>query len=364
MNIHYSKGVLMKKELLMASALASTLGAASVAEAVTATFSGNHRVGVEFDSPNGTAVDTNAVIEQSSFSVSLSEVTDGGTTIASSFMLQNEGGGLDNDTSLTLTFTDGSSLDIFNAGNASGSHDVSIPGSGGEEGAAVTTTSNAPSGIDFTQGATELGVEWHSAADFMMDGFKMSASYSTDTGAASTATARADSSWGIGATYVTDAGDTAITIGAGLASVDMVNSGTALTNDKGGMHVGVSAVTGDLTVAVGHGDGDTINDDGTTTALANTQVDGSVTKAGVKYVSGDITFNVGMVAGSAKDSDTQGTAGTTDDAYDATSASVSYAVASGVTAVLGYTTVDLQDEGATVTDSGGSAWYIGANLAF
>ena len=48
----------MKKELLMASALASTLGAASVAEAVTSTMSGNHRVGVEFDSPNGTAVDT------------------------------------------------------------------------------------------------------------------------------------------------------------------------------------------------------------------------------------------------------------------------------------------------------------------
>ena len=38
--------------------------------------------------------------------------------------------------------------------------------------------------------------------------------------------------------------------------------------------------------------------------------------------------------------------------------------AAGVTAIIGYTTVDLQDEGASVTDSGGSAWYIGANLAF
>ncbi len=354
----------MKKELLMASALASTLGAASVAEAVTSTMSGNHRVGVEFDSPNGTAVDTNAVIEQSSFAVSLSEVTDGGTTISSSFNLANEADGLSNATALTLEFTDGSKLDIFNAGNASGTHDISIPGSAGEEGAAVTTTSNAPSGIDFTQGATELGVEWHSASDFMMDGFKMSASFSTDSGAAAGATATADSSWGIGGTYVTDMGDAAVTIGAGLAAVDYVNTGTALTNDKGGFHVGISATQEDLTVAVGHGSGNTIVDDGATTALANTQVDGSATKAGIKYVSGDLTFNLGVVSGEAKDSDTQGTAGTSDDAYDKTSASVSYAAAAGVTAIIGYTTVDLQDEGGSVTDSGGSAWYIGANLAF
>ena len=41
----------MKKELLMGTALVSTLGAASVAEAVTATMSGNHQTGIEFDSP-------------------------------------------------------------------------------------------------------------------------------------------------------------------------------------------------------------------------------------------------------------------------------------------------------------------------
>ena len=40
----------MKKELLMGTALVSTLGAASVAEAVTATMSGNHQTGIEFDS--------------------------------------------------------------------------------------------------------------------------------------------------------------------------------------------------------------------------------------------------------------------------------------------------------------------------
>ena len=37
----------MKKELLIASALVSTLGAASVANAVTATMSGAHHAGVK-----------------------------------------------------------------------------------------------------------------------------------------------------------------------------------------------------------------------------------------------------------------------------------------------------------------------------
>jgi len=42
----------MKKELLMASALVSTLGAASVAEAVTATMGGSLKIGQEFESQN------------------------------------------------------------------------------------------------------------------------------------------------------------------------------------------------------------------------------------------------------------------------------------------------------------------------
>ena len=354
----------MKKELLMASALVGTMGVASVAEAVTATFSGSHRTGVEFESATG-GTDTNAVSNQSSFSVALSEVTDGGTTIASSFMLQNEGGGLDNDTAITLTFTDGTKLDLLNAGNAAAGHDVSIPGSAGEESITVTTTNNAPSGIDFMGGSTVLGVEWHSPADFMADGLKMSASISTDTGAAATATARADSHWALGATYVTDAGDTAITFGTGVSSTDYSKTGTSLTQNAGGFHIGVSAVTGDLTIAVGFGDGDDVANKGATAnGNASTQVDGEVLKAGIKYVTGDMTLQLGVVSGSAQDSTTIGTAGTTEDSYDKTSASISYAVASGVTAVLGYSSVDSDDEGATDSGSKGSAWYIGANMAF
>ena len=126
----------------------------------------------------------------------------------------------------------------------------------------------------------------------------------------------------------------------------------------------MSAVTGDLTVAVGFGDGDDVANKGATAnGNASTQVDGEVVKAGVKYVTGDMTLQLGIVAGSAKDSTTIGTAGTTEDSYDKTSASISYAVASGVTAILGFSSVDSSDEGASDTTDG-SAWYIGANMSF
>ena len=42
---------------------------------------------------------------------------------------------------------------------------------------------------------------------------------------------------------------------------------------------------------------------------------------------------------------------------------MTYAVASGVSAVVGYTTVDTNNEGLSTTD-GGSAWYIGATMSF
>jgi len=351
----------MKKELLIASALVSTLGAASVAQAVTATMAGSMKVGAEFDSPDS-GVDTNAVLDQSNFNISLSETTDAGTTISTSFEIVDEGAtSADDDNALTLTFTDGSALDILNAGNASGSHDISIPGSAGEEGVAGTTTNNAPTGLDFAQGSTVLGVEWHSAADFMADGLKVSASFSTDSGAAKTATARLDSSWGLGATYVTSAGDTALTIGAGVSGSDLTtNLTTQSSADQEGYHVGVSAVTGDLTVAVGFADGDTFKNQLPTGA--NQSIQGSVVKAGISYVTGDLTLALGTTSGEVKDRAFGGDLGS-DDAHDEVDGSVTYAVASGVSAVLGYTSVDMQDEGAS-SNTGGSAWYIGATMSF
>jgi len=347
----------MKKELLMGTALVSTLGAASVAEAVTATMSGNHQTGMEFDSPtSGTS--TNAQINDNNFTVSLSETTDGGMTISSSFKVMDENTGEDYDAGFTLAFTDGSKLDVLNAGNASGSHAVSIPGSAGAEGVATTSTNSAPTGLDFMNESTAFGVEYHSASDFLADGLKMSFSASTDNGAAATSTYRVDSHYAIGATYVTDLGDTAVTIGAGISAAEGSKTGaTAISNDPGGVHVGLSAVTGDLTVAVGFADGDSTAGD----TVAN-EVAGDVVKAGVKYVSGDLTFNVGLTTGESQDG-VLGTPGTTTDSKDVTSASVSYAVASGVTAILGYTDVDSSDEGANDTTDG-SAWYIGANMSF
>jgi hypothetical protein len=351
----------MKKELLMASALVSTLGVASVAQAVTATTAGSMKVGAEFESADDTTTDSNTVMDQSNFNISLSETTDGGTTISTSFEIVDEGTvAADDDNAIKLTFTDGSALEILNAGNAAGTHVVAVPGAGGEQGVGGTTTNNAPTGVDFAAGSTALGVEWHSAADFGVDGLKMSASFSTDNGAAKAAAARTENSFGVGATYVTSAGDTALTIGGGYANAEIANTGTQASSDKSGFNVGISAVTGSLTVGVGYGDGDTFVN--STTNGTNQEIDGSVTKAGVKYVSGDITLALGVTSGEGKDG-AFGTPDTTDDSHDATSASATYAVASGVSAVIGYTTVDQNNDGAASTD-GGSAWYVGATMSF
>jgi hypothetical protein len=348
----------MKKELLMGTALVSTLGAASVAEAVTATMSGNHQTGIEFDSPTG-GTDTRAQINDNNFTVSLSETTDGGMTISSSFMLANEDAvDGDLDAGFSLAFTDGSSLDVINAGNASGSHAVSVPSSAGAEGVTVTTSNSASTDLDFMTESTALGLEYHTAADFLADGFKASISYSADSGAAATSSYEISSHYAIGATYVTDLGDTAVTVGGGYSLADGSKTGaTAISNDPGGVHIGISAVTGDLTVALGFADGDTTGADATANEVA-----GEVVKAGVKYVTGDLTFNVGIASGTSKDG-VIGTPGTTEDSQDVTSASISYAVAAGVTALLGYTDVDSSDEGINDTTDG-SAWYIGANMSF
>jgi hypothetical protein len=323
----------------MASALVSTLGVASVAQAVTASYAGSMKIGAEWESPDSGA-DTNNVKDQSNFNISLSETTDLGTTISTSFEIVDEGTvAADDDNAIKLTFQSGHAVELLNAGNAASTHVVAVPGAG----------------------ATALGVEWHSPADFLADGLKLSASYSTDNGAAKTATARLENSWGVGATYATKLSDSTITIGGGIAEGEVANTVTQGT-DKGGFNFGVSAVTGKLTIGVGYGDGDTFvaND---ATDDANRQVDGTVLKAGIKFAASDsLSLALGISSGEAKDGDF-GTPGTTDDATDKTSASVTYTVAPGVSAVLGYTTVDESDEGASIT-TGGSAWYVGATMSF
>ena len=353
----------MKKELLMATALVSTLGAASVAQAVTATMSGSWKAGAEFDSPE-TGVDTQNVVDLSNFSVSLSETTDAGTTISSSFGVIDEGGSDigDDDNAIKLTFTDGSAVELLNAGNAAGTSAISVPSGAGEMGVAGATANRTPMDLDFAAGSTALGVEWHSAADFLADGLKMSVSYSTDSGAAKLATARLENSWGVGATYVTSAGDTALTIGTGFSGGDVANTDTQTTGGKEGFHAGVSAVTGDLTVAVGYADGNSFDAMGGENTSANMDIEGSVLKAGISYVTGDLTLALGVTSAEAKDSNFGATV-TADDSKDTMSGSVTYAVASGVSAVVGYLTEDHQDNGASST-TGGSSWYVGATMSF
>ena len=351
----------MKKELLIASALVSTLGAASVANAVTATMSGGHHAGLKGSSIDDGTADTTSAVTKSSFSVSLSETTDGGVGVASSFMLANESDSGLHTAGITLTFTDGSKMDLINAGNAAASHDVSVPGSAGEPGVTVASTNHAQDGLDFFGEATSVGIEWHSAADFMADGLKIGASFSADTGAAADGSVALESSWGLGATYVTSAGDTALTLGAGIADSDWKDSGTAPSSGSNGFHVGFSAVTGDLTVAAGYANGDDVID--STTASEVEVNDNTVTKIGAKYVAGDITLSIGFTSAAGKDSGTLGTAGTTEDAKDTLAAGISYAVASGVTANIGYVDVDSQNDGANDT-KGGTSWYIGANMSF
>ena len=290
----------MKKELLLASALVSTMGVASVAEAVTATMSGAHMTGLQGNDTDA-ADATIAQDTTSDFSVSLSETTDGGIGIATSFMLANENAGL-HTAGLTLTFTDGSKLDVIKAGNAAGTHDISVPGSAGSPGVTVDTTNNAQTGLDWMGEATAIGIEWHSAADFMADGLKVSASISADNGTAATTAVALESSWGLGATYVTSAGDTALTIGAGIADSEFKDSAQDAPSSNG-FHVGFSAVTGDLTVAAGYANGDKVR---ATPEIA--LFDATTTKVGVKYVAGDVTLSASVTI----TTDSGGTDGTID----------------------------------------------------
>ncbi|SVE27718.1 uncharacterized protein METZ01_LOCUS480572, partial [marine metagenome] len=212
-------------------------------------------------------------------------------------------------------------------------------------------------GIDFVGSSDQVGFEYHSVADAMgVTGLKwgVSAAFNDE---ASTASAGAfDTGYGVGVTYVTSAGDTSVTVGAGYAAADYI--GTSLTKDEAGGHVGVSAVTGDLTVAAAYGSGDTVG-----TSTTPTQNDMEATEMGVKYVSGDITFNVGYLSSSGTDN-SYGASVATKDEKKQTSASIDYVIASGVTGTIGYKDQEGKNEGAVTTNHSGSSWYVGATISF
>ena len=349
----------MKKELLLATALASTMGAAGVAEAASATFSGHVRTGVEGDNLDSSDSDTVSEKQPASFTVSISETTDAGTEFATGFSLADEGVNEADASGLTLTFTDGSSLQLIEAGSASGAHAVSVPGASGEQGITNTSTNQSAGGLTIGTGADKVGFDYATAADaFGIEGFSanVSAAFNSDVSetSGSAATVTLENAYAVGVTYVTTAGDSTVTVGAGYHAAD--NNSQTSTKDNAAFHVGATVVTGDLTVGAGYADGDWVSE--------NNQMQGTFASVGAKYVSGDITFNIGGSQGDAKD-EVIGTASTSsEDSVDKIGASVDYVVASGITATLGYVTQDSSDEGTTSNTHSGSSWYVGATVSF
>jgi len=355
----------MKKELLLATTIAGVALGATSASAVTSSMSGNHRVGlldVDKDSSNATTGTTSSNIK-SSFSVALSETLDSGTSIAGSFSMMSEGSifNYTGNTGLTLTFTDGASLELIKAGTAHTDHDVAVPGASGEMSIATGSSNSAASGIDGVGGSNNVGFAWHSAADVAgIDGMSVSFAYSNgDTTAVNGATVAIDSSISAGVTYVTTTGDTTVTIGAGILNAN--DNNTTTITETNVFHVGAVAVNGDLTIGAGVGAGQYGHDK---TDDHQEVEDWQATELGLSYVSGDFTVTASFMDASSLDGASAATPSGSTDELSKAALSVDYAVASGVTTTLGYLSQTAKDEGTKKDTSSGSSWYIGTNLSF
>jgi hypothetical protein len=358
----------MKKELLIASALVGSLGMAGVAEAASATMSGKARVGMTGSDSDGSASSTYNEHQQASFSVSLSETTDGGMKISTGFDLTDENDGATDVSGLTLTFTNGAKLDIVEAGNAYASQLASVPGASGELGVTGPSENSAPTGLTYGNQSDAVGMEFHTAADaFGVEGLKAGLSWSGADTTGGTTTHVVEGAYSVGVSYVTTTGDTTVTIGGGIIGAD-TSATNASIDGSDGMAVAITAATGDLTVGAGYAAGDYIVSNGLTGASAarNAAQATSVSamSAGAKYVSGDMTFNVGYVSGESTDVALATAASGSEDSYEKVAASIDYAVAGGVTATVGYADESRSDEGTSQTANSGTSWYIGANVSF
>jgi hypothetical protein len=353
----------MKKELLLASALVGTVGLSGIAQAADMSMSGHSRNGVTWTDTDAAGDALMNGNQQSSLTISLSQVTDGGTTIATGFDVTNENDEDTDSSGLTFTFNSGVKLDVIEAGAAYATHLASVPSAAGEQGVAATTTNSAPSGLDYANSNDLVGFELHSAADaFGVDGLKVGVSASFNGDAAATTSAHAmENSMSVGVSYVSTAGDSTVTIGGGFFTGDTV--ATAATSDVQSTAMSITAVTGDLTVGLGYASGAYLKDKAL--AVQDEQVTGaSVTTAGVKYVSGDLTFNLGFVSGEGTDEILGTAADGSADSYEQTAASVGYAIASGVSATIGYSDRSNSSENAAKPTNSGTSWYIGADVSF
>ena len=354
----------MKKELLLASALVGSFGLAGVAEAASSSMSGSVTVGVEGEEYGAGGTSDTDNVQTSELSFSISETTDGGTKISTSLEIIDEGGNDNDEGGLTLTFTDGTTLDLIEAGSAFGGGIASIPAASGSQGVTNTTTNSAPTDLDWADTSDAVGFDWGSAADFAgIEGLTFGVSGATGDTATSATSVSPETTFSVGATLATDMGDTAVTVGAGYINAS-ASSATASNDMADSLAVSVSAVTGNLTIGAGFSNGSGIAS-GTTSTVDDREMDSvSYVEAGASYVSGDMTLTVSMIDSEAKDG-TLGTAEVTGaDKHESVSASIDYAVASGVTATVGYTDVQNTDNGAQAEANGGSAWYVGASISF
>ena len=217
----------MKKELLAATALVSTVVGASVAEAASASWSGSVKGGVKGTDTDGTADGTFGSSQQSNLSFSASETTDGGVKISTGLTVINESGFSGDQSGLTLTFTDGSKLDLIEAGNAYSSKLATVPSASGETGITGTTANHAPTGLGFANSSSKVGFEYHSVADaFGVDGLTWGISGSAgDDGDGTGSSSTVENAYSLDVNYVTSAGDTTVTVGGGFMSAASKNAG-------------------------------------------------------------------------------------------------------------------------------------------
>jgi len=349
----------MKKELLIASALTASFGLANVAEAAAnVSYSGSVTRGVTQDDVGGLAAGhTNVATAELSFAID--QTSDSGTKWSTSLSVVDEGTAEGDSGGLTLTFTDGSTLDLIEAGSAFGGAIASIPAAGGSQGITNTSTNNAPGDLDWADASDAVGFDWGSAADFGgVDGLTvgLSAAFGNDTYA--TGSAGAETTYSAGLTYATDAGDTAVTVGLGMISATSDNN-VALNDQGASVAVSISAVTGNLTLGAGYSNGEGISAKSPAVEIDNV----SWTEAGAKYVSGDMTMTVSGGAGKASDGALAAVGANTDETRNV-SASIAYTIADGVSATIGYTDVENSDEGTSIPGNSGSSWYIGATVSF
>ena len=359
----------MKKELLLATTVAGITLGAHTAGAVTASYSGHARVGLTDKDTDSNSADTGTMSshQQASFSVSLEETTDNGTKISGGFDLTDESDGSTDLSGLTLTFDDGSTLQLIEAGDAAYNYEAAVPGASGEQSIGAATSNAAKSGIDGVGGAGTIGLDWSSAADALdTEGLSFGVSYHNNDLSDATASVNMDTSMSAGLSYATTSGDTTITVGVGFVEASDSNSCTNV--DHSVWNIGAVAVNendaGDkLTAGVGIGSGEFAYDQG---GSIDDVADWEAVEAGISYVSGDLTFTASFGDATAKDSAAGTVASATEkeDSKESLAMSIDYVVADGVTTTLGYLSAETAHEGTKQDSYSGSSWFVGTDLSF